>query len=96
MRPMLYNRTVLGSATKMRKRFRHFDENPANVQAGESHSATEIGNLQRRRRRVRAPRPTPSPMRPSSRPLFTNKVIEVTAEHARDWSGRNIVTALFS
>jgi hypothetical protein len=35
-------------------------------------------------------------MRPSSRPLFTNKVIEVTAEHARDWSGRNIVTALFS
>jgi hypothetical protein len=43
-----------------------------------------------------APHPAPSPRRPSSRPLFTNKVIEVTAEHARDWSGRNIVTALFS
>jgi len=30
----LHNRTVLGSATKMRKTFRHFDENSANLQVG--------------------------------------------------------------
>jgi hypothetical protein len=42
---VLYDRTVLGSATKMRKRFRHFGEKSANSQVGASRSATKNANL---------------------------------------------------
>ena len=42
------NRMVLGSATKMRKKpLHHFDENSANLQVGESVSATRGENLHR-------------------------------------------------
>ena len=41
----LNNRAVLGSAAKMRKRVRHFDENCANALVDTSPSATRIGNL---------------------------------------------------
>jgi hypothetical protein len=42
---VLYNRTVLGFATKMRKRVRHFDENTATPQVGSVPFAMNFENL---------------------------------------------------
>jgi hypothetical protein len=43
---IVHNRRVLGFATKMRKRVRHFDENSANPQLEGSSAATTDENLQ--------------------------------------------------
>ena len=43
---VMHNRAVLGSATKMRKRLRHFGENFTNVQAGQSAPAMIFENRQ--------------------------------------------------
>jgi hypothetical protein len=43
---VLYNRMVIGPATKMRETIRHFDENSANPQVEASLAATEFENLQ--------------------------------------------------